>query len=104
MSMRSIRSFSNFHRNLVGELATSFEPLSTNPQVLIKVILKKSIEIQFKGTLSIPFVTFFLDKKSNQKNQDSKEISIKRFFRKKFIRKFSHLLSCFIAISYVKNP
>ncbi|MEY4904500.1 MAG: hypothetical protein RLZZ292_2315 [Bacteroidota bacterium] len=32
--------------------------------------------MQFKGTLNQSFVTFFLDKKSNQKNQDIKEISI----------------------------
>jgi hypothetical protein len=31
-------------------------------------------KIRFKGTLNLPFVTFFPDKKSNQKNQDSKEI------------------------------
>ncbi|MEY4904210.1 MAG: hypothetical protein RLZZ292_2025 [Bacteroidota bacterium] len=30
--------------------------------------------MRLKGTLNQSFVTFFLDKKSNQKNQDSKEI------------------------------
>jgi hypothetical protein len=39
------------------------------------------LQIQIKGTLNVSFVTFFLDEKSNQKNQGSKEIY--PFFEKK---------------------